>query len=109
MGAYGGGRDNPAPCPHREPVPQMLRQLLARLTDLLVIGIPAGSVDGTESGSDAGQLDEWIDTAEAAVILGYSPEYVRRIAEGLGGQLRGRRWFIPRRNVIEHKHGREAS
>jgi hypothetical protein len=79
-------------------------ELLNRLDDLLVIG----SVRGTEINTGGGELGtDLIDTADAALILECSPEWVRKIAPGLGGHLIGGKWLIPRRNVLEHLSGRE--
>ena len=88
-----------------EPVPRELRIVLARLDDLLVIG----SVVGTVFGAGSVKSEELLTVAEVAVLLGYSPEYVRRIAERLGGMKSGGRWLFPRHTVIEHLNGKEAS
>jgi hypothetical protein len=78
-------------------------ELLARLDDLLIIG----SGHGTGTSTDGGELSaELIDTVETATLLECSPEWVRKIAPGLGGQLIGGKWFIPRRNVLEHLSGK---
>jgi hypothetical protein len=79
-------------------------QLLDRLDDLLVIG----SAGGTETSPVGEELEQkLIDSAEAARILECSPEWVRKIAPGLGGQLIGGKWFIPLGNVLEHLSGKE--
>ncbi|WP_410430977.1 helix-turn-helix domain-containing protein [Mycolicibacterium sphagni] len=93
-----------------EPVPQPLHDVLSRLTDLLVIGVPvAGSVDGTGFDAGLGELAEWLDSAEAAAVIGCTREYVRRIAEGLGGSRIGRRWIFPPDAIQEHVQGKEGA
>lgn len=89
-------------------MPQPLYDVLNRLTDLLVIGVPtSGSDTGMGFEHESAQLDRWLDSADAAELLGYSAEYTRRIAEALGGRRFGRRWMIPRRGVQQHVNGKE--
>lgn len=99
-----------------EPVPTDLRNVLARVTDLLAIDAAGvGSGSGTESccyETELDEPDEMIDTATAAAMLSVSPEYVRRIARNsptvLDGKLIGGRWTFPRRSVTAYAEGRNS-
>ena len=45
---------------------------------------------------------EWLTVKEAAELLGYTPQHVRRliIAGDLTGQKRGRDWFVTRSSLL---------
>lgn len=49
---------------------------------------------------------EFIDTAEAARILGCSPQYVRRIHTDLDGQRIAGRWLFDRDTVTHYAHAK---
>jgi len=50
-------------------------------------------------------ISEYMTTDEAAKVLGYSPEYVRRMLRKgkLPSEKMGRLWLIPRDAVEEYK------
>ena len=85
------------------PVPVPLAELAAELA----VG---GQRDTTSKAHNdtEGRQAEWIDTQEAARMLGCSKRQARRQAPLLGGHLAGGRWLLDRRAVIEHLKGKAA-
>lgn len=65
-----------------QPVPAAAYRLLGRLT----------SASGPEP---AAPQPQWVTTADAARITGYSARHIRRIAPLIGGRRIGRAWAIP--------------
>lgn len=52
----------------------------------------------SDNGSPAAppRNDDWVDTAEAAKLLGCGERWARDIAPRIGGQKIGGRWLIPK-------------
>lgn len=83
---------------NRIPVPESLRRYVVQLWR---------SADGTESAVAQSKSDnDFIDSAEAAHILGCSREYIRRIHTDLDGQWIAGRWIFNRRAVTEYAAAR---
>lgn len=81
-----------------QPVPSWLRALYDRLDNEV-----RASRTRQESGSAEPELkpDEWIGTAQAAVLLGWSRRRVQRRAADLDGQIVGGRWLFRESAVVE--------
>lgn len=76
----------------------------------LRVRLEAASVDGSENDSGAAQLDveDLIDSSEAAMILRCSPRWVRDIHADLDGIWIAGRWAFPRQAVVDYGQAREA-
>ena len=78
----------------------------ASLSDLFRI-LEAASAHGTENNRDAVQLEnEFIDSDEAAAILGCTTRWVRQIHADLDGVKIAGRWAFRRHTVVEYANAR---
>lgn len=82
-----------------QPVPPAVRQLPARLDELL-----AASAAGTADTQHDSPLGQWATTNEAAHTLGVTSRRVRQIAGALGGRKIGGNWWIPRDALPEQEN-----
>lgn len=79
-----------------QPIPREIKELYDYLR--------AASGDGTKGNAVAEEStrDNLIDSKEAAVILGCSARWVRRISADLDGQLCGERWVFRQEVVADY-------
>jgi hypothetical protein len=82
-----------------------LSELLQQLEDMLLATSELGTQTDTRT-AELGKDD--LTVAEAAEILDCSPEWVRRIADDLGGWRHGWQWVIPRQNVIDYANSERS-
>lgn len=82
------------------PVPNALTELAGAVADPGQTDTPVERTQHPETQPD------WVDTREAAQMLGCSYRQARRLAPRLDGQLTAGRWLIPRHAIAEHLEGK---
>jgi excisionase family DNA binding protein len=94
------------------PVLSALLDQLHAVAELAAARVPSGSADGTAEPADEVEGARWpredVDVDSAAVFLGYSAEYVRRLARtgALPAVKVGRAWRIDREDLVEFERER---
>ncbi|MFG1826733.1 helix-turn-helix domain-containing protein [Microbispora bryophytorum] len=98
--------------PEQRAAVEETRVAIARAADAyLTSDISAGVSDETPGGeiSASSAAEEWITTAEAAVLLGMTPRRAQQLAAGGLGIKRGRSWLLARSAVLAYRKERRSA